>query len=299
MINKFYIKKWFYMITGRSILHVNQEKGKIYSKYSVKGYYNDLTEKVTKSNLSVDELPKTKLEDGREIEFATAIFQYGLGAYDLYLLYKEEDSYKRFIDAVNWAEKMQMENGGWKSFEYMNKEHPYSSMTQGEGASLLLRAYQETKDEKYIKMAQKAIELLITPENNGGTAIYENEDVYFQEFYGKATVLNGWIFSLWGIYDYLKINNNERIRKIYVNSLSTLEKNIEKYDTGYWSKYDIQNKIASPFYHNLHIHQLEVLYDITHIEAFNSYMKKFEKYQENNFYKTRAFIKKAIQKIME
>ena len=43
-------------------------------------------------------------------------------------------------------------------------------MTQGEGASLLLRAYKETGDEKYFTGAKKAVYFMIIPIEEGGTA---------------------------------------------------------------------------------------------------------------------------------
>lgn len=47
-ITAYNIKKWTRMCLGKSILHVDQGEGKIYSIEEIKGYYNDLTEKVTK-----------------------------------------------------------------------------------------------------------------------------------------------------------------------------------------------------------------------------------------------------------
>lgn len=86
-LNTYNIKKWFLMLTGRSILHVNQDLGQFFSTKEVKGYYNNLTEKVTRLNslLETKELPTSPDESGREVLFPVAIFQYGLGAYDLYL----------------------------------------------------------------------------------------------------------------------------------------------------------------------------------------------------------------------
>ena len=49
-ISLYKIKKWYKMMTGKSISHVNQGVGTCYSKTEVAGYYNDLTEKVTKDD---------------------------------------------------------------------------------------------------------------------------------------------------------------------------------------------------------------------------------------------------------
>jgi hypothetical protein len=79
------------MMLGRSSYHVNQDEGKLYSKNEIKGYYNNLTEKVTKYGKPGELVPKTVVDTGEEIYFSIAIFQYGLAAYDLYL---ENDSSK-------------------------------------------------------------------------------------------------------------------------------------------------------------------------------------------------------------
>lgn len=76
------IKKWIKMITGKSILHVNQGVGKFFQPGKVLGYYNDLTEKVTKDPETLEKrmLPIAYNEEGKQVVFATTIFQYGLGS---------------------------------------------------------------------------------------------------------------------------------------------------------------------------------------------------------------------------
>lgn len=115
-LNMYNIKKWMKMMMGKSIYHVNQQEGKVFSKQEIKGYYNDLTEKVLQSNLLANELPKMKTTNGKIIEFSIGIFQYGLGAYDLYLLTKKEEMLQRFKVAVNWAMSNQEIN---RSMEYL------------------------------------------------------------------------------------------------------------------------------------------------------------------------------------
>ena len=70
-INLYNIKKWYKMLTGNSLMHVNQSIGENFSKDCIKGYYNNLTEKVTKDEtiLYTDELPLNEIEDGRKVFF--------------------------------------------------------------------------------------------------------------------------------------------------------------------------------------------------------------------------------------
>lgn len=300
-ISKYNIKKWFKMITGKSILHVNQGIGKHYSKNAVEGYYNDLREKITKDNITLDyELPKYPGNDGIYRIFPIGIFQYGLGAYDLYLENKDEKYLKKFKLCVDWTFDNQKRNGGWKTFEYETPLTPYSSMAQGEAISLMVRAYAFYKDKKYLATIERAISFLMTPIENGGVTLYENNNVYLKEFVDRPVVLNGWIFSIFGLYDYLLIYpKNKKVKKFYLDTVETLKNNLSKYDLGYWSKYDVNKRIASPFYHELHIAQLNVLYDLTEIASFKEYADRFAYYNKNKFYKIKAFMLKVVQKIRE
>ena len=109
-LNRYNLKKWYLMITGKSILHVKQKIGKNYSKYRIAGYYNDLTEKITKSTEKFGELPMYTKEDGTRYYFSIGVFQYGLAAYDLYLSSDDEKYIDCLEKAANWAVNNQDEN---------------------------------------------------------------------------------------------------------------------------------------------------------------------------------------------
>lgn len=299
-LNLYNIKKWLKMMSGNSILHVNQGIGKVYSTSEIKGYYNDLTEKVLKDkNTNGVKIPTIKIENGEEILFPIAIFQYGLGAYDLYLIYKKEVYLKKFQCCVQWAVENQEENGGWKNFTHISPSHPYSSMAQGEGISLLLRGYKEFGDERYLGAAGNALKFMLKDIEEGGTTKYINNEVYFYEFTDKPVVLNGWIFSVFGLIDYLLVVPDERVRKIYNLSIETMINNLERFDVGYWTKYDIDSKMASPFYHDVHIAQLNALYALTGNNAFKMFEEKCSNYKKSWFNRKKAFIIKAYQKLKE
>lgn len=295
------MNKWIRMLNGKSILHVNQDVGKVYSKNEVNGYYNNLTEKVLNPAALLDEtgLVYNVTSDGKKVYFSIAIFHYGLGAYDLFILTGFSKYKEAFMRTVEWALKNQEENGAWDTFSIVGTRIPYSSMAQGEGASLLVRAYKETCDEKYLKAAKQAVDFMCIPIAGGGCTQYMNNKLWFKEYIEKPVVLNGWIFSIWGLYDYYKASNDQAYKNILDNAIQTLEKDMETFDYNYWSKYDMENTIASPFYHRLHIAQLQVMYELFDCEIFLRYAKKWEKYQENKLNCCKAFIIKAYQKITE
>lgn len=298
-ITLYRIKKWMLMLMGKSISHVAQGPGLYYSKCGLDGYYNDLTEKVLKRVMVDCDVPMSTVETGERIFFPIEIFQYGLGAYDLYLKKHEECYLKKIYACANWAVENQNNSGGWETFLFKNKDQPYSSMAQAEGISLLLRVYKETKNEKYLKCAQKALLFMIKPVSEGGTTLYEGDDVIFLESTFFPAILNGWIFSIWGLLDYCKVVPDENVKQILKKSMDSLERHLPSFDLKYWSRYDEKKMISSPFYHHLHIAQLKVMYDITGRDIFKVYEKKWDVYERSFFCSKIAFMKKAFQKLFD
>jgi len=288
------------MLIGKSILHVDQGVGKIYSFKEVKGYYNDLTHKVLKDkDLNEVKIPVFNAANGSAISFPITIFQYGLGAYDLYLLNGHQIFLDKFKMCADWALTNQENSGAWNTFFFIKPDAPYSAMAQGEGASLLIRAYKESGNPNYLAAAEKAINFMVLPVEKGGTAQFYDTEVIFLEVTNIPVILNGWIFSLFGLLDFLIVFDDEKIREIFECSLKALANRLESFDTGYWSKYDNEKRVASLFYHKLHIAQLQVLYELTGNAVFQDYCEKWTQYQNSFINKKRAFVVKAIQKIME
>lgn len=286
------------MIIGKSISHVNQGVGTCYSKNEVMGYYNDLTEKVTKDDSNIL-VPKYRVDTGKEIFFSIGIFQYGLASYDLFLTTHDVRYKEKLIACANWAIDNQQDDGGWNTFSYENEEHPYSSMAQGEGISMLIRAHIVTGDEKYILAMHKAKDFMLKSISDGGTTKYQEGEVYLYECTHDPLILNGWIFSIWGLYDYNKYIGDDRVHQVLIATLNSLKKKLPEFDIKYWSKYEDGTRICSPFYHKLHVSQLTVMYDLFGDEIYKEYADKWDKYQKAFWNPKIAFLKKAFQKIFE
>ena len=293
------VKKWIGILLGKSVFTVNQDEGKVYSKTDLAGYYNNLTEKITRFGLPGNEIPKRHVAEGMTIEFSIEIFQYGLAAYDLYLMTNDACYLDKMKACADWALKNIDEKGRWATFPYKKPNQLYSSMAQGEGLSLLTRAYKVWGDLAYADAAKKAKEFMLIPVENGGTTVYENGNIYFYEYLHEDQVLNGWIFSAWGILDYAKCFNDKEAWDQWNNTVNAMAQKLPMYDKGFWSSYTDAQKLANPFYHKLHIAQLNVMYDLTGIEAFKKYFEIFSRYQNNWFYRKIAFLLKFIQKVLE
>ena len=300
-INKYSIKHWYLMLSGKSVDHAKQGLGKQFRPGELSGYFNDLTNKVLMQPglLDSEELPSIKTESGTIFQFPVAIFQYGLGAYDCYLLRQEDKYLKKFRQCCDWAVKTNKEDGSWDNFSFVYKDNPYGAMCQGEGVSLLLRGYKEFNDERYFKVAKKALDYMLTPIESGGTTKYVEGMPVFLEYTHKPPVLNGWIFALFGLRDYVIFTADIYYATILDKAMDQLANSLSNYDAKFWSYYNSGGLFASPFYHNLHINQMKALYIATGNTIFKSYGEKWNRNANNIVFKLLAFMIKAVQKIVE
>ena len=289
------------MLTGKSVLHVNQNLGKTFAVGQLTGYYNNLTEKVTMlpELLQTDGLPTLHTEKGEDVFFPVAIFQYGLGAYDLYLQTGDKTYLRKFMQCGEWAMSHQQDNGALNNFFYVYPSAPYGARAQGEGASLLLRAYAQTHDKRYKDAARMAIDFMLRPICEGGTSSYAHGAICLHEYTHLPVVLNGFVFAWWGLYDYSLVDDSHTYDKFLQQSLRGMRELLPRFSNSYWSLYDLGGKIASPFYHNLHIAQMEAMFLITGDSAFKHYADKWKGDQGNSLKHALAFTRKAIQKILE
>jgi hypothetical protein len=78
--------------------------------------------------------------------------------------------------------------------------------------------------------------------------------------YPAAHILNGFLLALFGLYDYVALERDAQVETLIQRSLRTLHTLLAEFDTGYWSLYDLRFKrLASPFYHSLHVTLLQAL----------------------------------------
>lgn len=290
------------MLSGKSALHVNQSIGQHFEVDEIKGYYNDMREKVSFAPEHIDNasIPFVITEKGNKFYFPVAIFQYAFGLLDFYYETKETKYIEHFKRCVEWTIQNQLDTGAWDNFSYYYPTHPYGAMAQGEGASLLIRAYTIYGDEKYLIAAKKAIDFMLIDANVGGCTEYKDDNVILLEYPHRKAVLNGWIFAWWGLYDYVLVTNDKsEYRTVLEKSLASMIALLPAFKNANWSIYDLEKRIASPFYHNLHIAQMQAMYQLTGEQIFNEYAKCWSQQQKNPFCKGIAFVMKSIQKILE
>lgn len=219
------------------------------------------------------------------------ISQFALGAFDYHQETGDSTAKVTFLRCANWLAENLKPHRGFFYWEYHFKiefpggiyENPwFSAMTQGQGASVLLRAYVLTKEEKFLLAARQAINPIFADLTQGGISTVKGADYIFPQEYPTSPpsdILNGAIYAFFGVYDYLRATGDPEIHEKYQTILSTFASEIEQYDTGNWSLYcRWPGYWATPHYNSDHITQLKILYQISGIQKFNHYSKKFESY---------------------
>lgn len=251
-----------------------------------------------------------------------AIAQYGLAHYNLLCSCHSErarDNDLRthrnvFLKQADWLiANLEINLRGlsvWQhhfDFEYYQKlQAPWpSALSQGQGISVLVRAWQITGESIYLDKAKQAFLALTKPISQGGLQDLDSQgNIWLEEYLVNPTahILNGFIWALWGVYDFWLVTKDEIAKELFADCVITLIKNLPKYDIGFWSLYDLSKQklkmLASPFYHQLHIVQLKIMADLTKQKVFSQYHKKWQLYQNNPLYRLVSLVYKTIFKLI-
>lgn len=228
---------------------------------------------------------------------AILIIQYALIAYDQILDGIDEEANEvRMRQCVSWLEENEEEEDG---ISVLRNQFPYeryglkegwvSSMTIGQLISLYLRYGQHVKEEdKYIKKAEQLFKFFRIQFKDGGVMRYDKSGNFWLEEYPSnppSFVLNGFVYTLFGIIDLWRISGNEEAKIMMDQCHKTLRESLHLYDSGYWSYYDqLHRELVSKYYHkNIHIPLVDILYRLTGEKVYLHYKNRWEKQLRSNF----------------
>jgi len=243
-----------------------------------------------------------------------AIAQWGLGNYNCFCNTSEELRLQRTLKAADWLCNNLEENphGLWVwnhhfDWEYRDtlKAPWYSGLAQGQGISLLLRAHVQSGLEKYRQAAGRAFVSLTRPISSGGMLFEDDEkNLWIEEYLvdPPTHILNGFLWALWGVFDYGLARADASAKEIFHRGVATLTRNLPRFDTGYWSLYEQSGTrlkmLASPFYHRLHIVQLRVMATLTGERLFSEFADRWEGYAQRRANRARALLEKGAFKLL-
>ncbi|XP_030631730.1 glucuronic acid epimerase a [Chanos chanos] len=204
-----------------------------------------------------------------------------------------------FFAASDWLLRNQDERGGWpiwvtrKLGEGFKRLEPgwYSAMAQGQAMSTLVRAFLLTREPSYLAAAVRATALFKrSVDQHGVKTLFMNKYHWYEEYptTPSSFVLNGFIYSLIGLYDVAETAGDKLGREagvLFSRGLESLKAMLPLFDTGSGTVYDLRHftlgvapNLARWDYHTTHINQLQLLASIDSAPIFREYVKRWKSY---------------------
>lgn len=143
-----------------------------------------------------------------------------------------------------------------------------SGISQGIIASVFIRKYKDSKEEKFLKIAKGAISYCLNEEN--GITRKGERGLWIEEYplgIGKG-VLNGFIFFLIALGELACMGIHE---EEFTAGIETLIKELPSFHKGNYILYGKHiPDLGNPLYDRIHFHQLNALHFLTSISGFYS-----------------------------
>jgi len=236
------------------------------------------------------------VEDQRLISYPISIGQYGLAIWHTYLDTGAPEDRRRFLAIADWFYDHRVEDDVLGAYWLTDVDKPAygiqrpwkSAFAQARAINLLLRAWQLTGEREYERVAALALVPFRVPVCKGGVTTQLTEGPFFEEYPADVPVLvlNGMVFALCGIHDFLRTHPRHALaRRLFAEGASTLARVLPRYDLGFWSRYSLCEADFHPAvdpatigYHALHVVQLRLMHRLTGRRVFRQVADQWEGY---------------------
>ena len=243
-----------------------------------------------------------------------AIAQYGLARFNRWIDFDRASNDQRaWLAVAEWLTTQMRPNAAgvlvWMHdfdwpYRQVLKAPWYSGLAQGNGLSMLVRAARATGDRRYGDAAHAAFAPFLLDVSKGGViATDEQADVWIEEYIvdPPSHILNGFMWALWGVYDYAQWSGRDEAHELWAAGVRTLERRLNEFDTGWWSLYEARRNgrrmVASRYVHALHITQLQVMHRLTGNPLFAAAASRFQSYMGRRANRIRAFAEEVVFKL--
>lgn len=231
----------------------------------------------------------------------TAVAEAALCDYDRWLVDRDtklkNSDWAAFMTQIHWLLANQLPDGRWLfHFQWGRTPVPWwSAMTDGLAISAFVRAYALTGDPAELtaitrarttyERDQKTDNGTASPVKIGSKTYYVYEE--YPPGYSVGNVLNGWMFSLVGLYEdetYLHDKTASTLLRGPDRGLAAVKALLPYYDTGNWTRYSTQpvspriGTRDSLGYHTLVIGQLWYMAKISGDTFFSKWARKWQGY---------------------
>jgi heparosan-N-sulfate-glucuronate 5-epimerase len=265
-------------------------------------FTNDNIGKYKKLDFDSNHIPLLNYKDSL-IYYPVQYNQVALHYYAKYYSTKSDIDKELFLRQAEFIRDEMAVHGDFGVWECNTLITPYrletpwaSSMAQGFGLGVMIQAYQLTNDELYLNAAKLALNSYEVDIVNGGIRNDWDGYVHYEEYADvNSHVLNGYIFSLGGLYYYYKNTDDKKAYKLFIEGVNSLAVKLKDYDAGFTSfyslitqtgqyPYDSANGSRPDHYHELVVNQLITLYLWTNNMVFYEYAYRFYQQDLGLFY---------------
>jgi heparosan-N-sulfate-glucuronate 5-epimerase len=209
-----------------------------------------------------------------------AIAQYGLRAHANYLATRRRAHRRDVLLAARWFVRHQRRSGAWvypfrHSFGGFTLARNWvSALGQGQGMSLLRRAYRLKRRRAYKRAARRALGPFSRTARQGGVLADFDGVPWYEEAptVPPSYILNGFQFALVGLYDVAPWSR--RARRLFRRGMLSLRARIDRFDRPGGSFY-YPGRPASRYYHRVHLQLLGALVSVRPSRRLRTYYARW------------------------
>ena len=120
----------------------------------------------------------------------------------------------------------------------------YGAMCQGQAISVLVRAFHQSGDDKYLQAAEEAVKVFSIPSSGGGVkAVFLDKYPWYEEYPTNPPtfILNGFMYSLLGLFDLKSVSSKNMVASLYKSGIESLAALLPLYDSGASTFYDLRH----------------------------------------------------------
>lgn len=175
--------------------------------------------------------------------------QYALASYNYFLKTADEKYHAAFLEQVKYLTSIAMLEGEAAHWSFDFDYPPYglkagwlSGLAQAQVLSVLARSYEEAPSPELKRLMRQAINPMMKNRMEGGLLVTTPEGGLWVEEYPSeqpSLVLNGFVFAVLGLGDYLRVvPEDTEVEEFYKRLLSSLKLSLDKYELDGWLGYD-------------------------------------------------------------
>jgi hypothetical protein len=221
------------------------------------------------------------------------VSQYALCLYDEYITEKANHKKELFFKQVKWLEnniEKRTEDIFALPYNFPHKwcdlSAPwYSGMAQGQAASVFIRAYALTQDNKYKRMSANLINFMLLSVEKGGALTKTPEGLpWIEECVTEkpSLILNGHLYGLLGLIEYYLYMEDEKYKSSYDELIQATLELIPSYEKDNCLIYARRINInkCSPKYMGLQALEAKHVYELTKNTDFKEIYERWYSYTD-------------------